>query len=120
VQDYVRFGRQGEEGSPQGRGLLRGTHEFCRDGLSTTNKEGQKLNADWQQLISNYRDVFPEEHPGMPPPRQVELKIELEEGGMCFTVAASDNKPRGPVAFGNCRNLSVFHQRLFSDCGDKL
>jgi hypothetical protein len=24
--------------------------------------------------------VFPEEHPGMPPPRQVELKIELEEG----------------------------------------
>jgi hypothetical protein len=23
-------------------------------GLSTTNKEGQKLNADWQQLISKY------------------------------------------------------------------
>jgi hypothetical protein len=49
-------------------------------GLSTTNKQDQKLNADWQRLISKYQDVFPEEHPGIPPPRQVELKIELEEG----------------------------------------
>jgi hypothetical protein len=48
-------------------------------GLSTTNKQGQKLNAVWQQLISNYQDVFVEEHPGMHPPRQVELQIELEE-----------------------------------------
>jgi hypothetical protein len=38
------------------------------------------LNADWQQLISKYKDVFPEEHPGMSPPLQVELKIELKEG----------------------------------------
>jgi hypothetical protein len=49
-------------------------------GLSTTNKQGQRLNADWQRLISKYQNVLPEEHPGMPPPRQVELKIELEEG----------------------------------------
>jgi hypothetical protein len=48
-------------------------------GLSTTNKQDQKLNADWQQLISKYQDVFPEERPRIPP-RQVELKIELEEG----------------------------------------
>jgi hypothetical protein len=27
-------------------------------GLSTKNKQGQKLNADWQQLISKYQDVF--------------------------------------------------------------
>jgi hypothetical protein len=49
-------------------------------GLSTKNKQDQKLNADWQRLISKYQDVFPEERPGIPPPRQVELKIELEEG----------------------------------------
>jgi hypothetical protein len=49
-------------------------------GMSTTKKKGQKLNADWQRLISKYQNVFPEEHPGTPPPRQVELKIELEEG----------------------------------------
>jgi hypothetical protein len=49
-------------------------------GLSTTNKQDQKLNADWQRLISKCQYVFPEEHPGMRPPRQVELKIELEEG----------------------------------------
>jgi Reverse transcriptase (RNA-dependent DNA polymerase) len=49
-------------------------------GLSSKNKDGQKLNADWQQLIAKYQDVLPEEYPGMSPPRQVELKIELEEG----------------------------------------
>jgi RNase H-like domain found in reverse transcriptase len=49
-------------------------------GLSTTKKQDQKLNVDWQRLISKYQDVFAEEYPGMPPPRQVELKIELEEG----------------------------------------
>jgi Reverse transcriptase (RNA-dependent DNA polymerase)/RNase H-like domain found in reverse transcriptase len=38
------------------------------------------LTADWQRLISKYQDVFPEEHPGMPLPHQVELKIELDEG----------------------------------------
>jgi hypothetical protein len=27
-------------------------------GLSTTNKQGQTMNADWQQLISKYQDVF--------------------------------------------------------------
>jgi hypothetical protein len=49
-------------------------------GLSTTNKQDQELNADWQLLISKYQDVFPDEHPGLPPPRQVAMKIELEEG----------------------------------------
>jgi RNase H-like domain found in reverse transcriptase/Reverse transcriptase (RNA-dependent DNA polymerase) len=49
-------------------------------GLPTTNKQVQMLNAGWQRLISKYQDVFPEEHPGMPLPRQVELKIVLEEG----------------------------------------
>jgi hypothetical protein len=49
-------------------------------GLSTTHKQGQNLNADWQHLISKYQDLFPEEHPRMPPPRQMELKIEVGEG----------------------------------------
>jgi hypothetical protein len=31
-------------------------------------------------LIEKYDDVFPEDHPGMPPRRSVELKIELKEG----------------------------------------
>jgi hypothetical protein len=45
-------------------------------GLSTKNKQDQKLDAHWQRLITEYQDVFPEEHPGMPPPRQVELGID--------------------------------------------
>jgi hypothetical protein len=28
-------------------------------GLSTTNKQDQKLNADWKRLISEYQDMFP-------------------------------------------------------------
>jgi hypothetical protein len=49
-------------------------------GLYTTNEQDQKLKVDWQRLISKYQDVFPEEYRGIPPPRQVELKIKLEEG----------------------------------------
>jgi acetylornithine deacetylase/succinyl-diaminopimelate desuccinylase-like protein len=48
-------------------------------GLSSNNKHDLKLNADWQQVIAKYQDVFPKEYPGMSPPRQVELKIELAE-----------------------------------------
>jgi hypothetical protein len=28
-------------------------------GLSTTNKQDQKLNADWKRLISKHQDMFP-------------------------------------------------------------
>jgi hypothetical protein len=42
------------------------------------------------------------------------------ERGMCFTVAASDKKARGPVVFGICQLLSSFHQRLCTDCGANL
>jgi hypothetical protein len=48
-------------------------------GLSTKNDK-EKLNHEWRALIEKYDDVFPEEHPGMPPRRSVGLKIELKEG----------------------------------------
>jgi hypothetical protein len=48
-------------------------------GLSTKNDK-EKLNHEWRALIEKYDDVFPDEHPGMPPRRSVELKIELKEG----------------------------------------
>jgi hypothetical protein len=48
-------------------------------GLSTNNDK-EKLNHEWRALIEKYGDAFPEEHPGMPPRRNVELKIELKEG----------------------------------------
>jgi hypothetical protein len=57
----------------------------AESGLTTTKRQDEKLNAEWQQLISKYQNVFPEEHPGMPPPRQAELKIELEEGAKPFS-----------------------------------
>jgi hypothetical protein len=48
-------------------------------GLLTKNDK-EKLNHEWRALIEKYDDVFPEAHPGMPPRRSVELKIELKEG----------------------------------------
>jgi hypothetical protein len=48
-------------------------------GRSTKNDK-EKLNNEWRALIEKYDDIFPEEHPGMPPRRNVELRIELKEG----------------------------------------
>jgi hypothetical protein len=48
-------------------------------GLSTKNDK-EKLNNEWRALIEMHNDVFPEEHPGMPPRRNVELKIAVKEG----------------------------------------
>jgi hypothetical protein len=52
-------------------------------GLSTKNDK-EKLNHEWRALIEKNDGVFPEEHPGMPPRRSVELKIELKEGQSRF------------------------------------
>jgi hypothetical protein len=48
-------------------------------GLSTKNDK-EELKKEWRALIEKYDDVIPEEHTGMHPRRNVELKIELKEG----------------------------------------
>jgi hypothetical protein len=47
-------------------------------GMSTKNDK-DKFNNEWQAVIEEYEDGFPEEHPGMPPRRYVELANELRE-----------------------------------------
>jgi hypothetical protein len=58
---------------------INGMKADVQTGLSTKNDK-EKVNHEWRALIEKYDDVFPEEHPSMPPRRNVELKIELKEG----------------------------------------
>jgi hypothetical protein len=48
--------------------------------LLSTKNDKEKLNDAWRALIEKYDEIFQEVHPGMPPRRNVELKIELKEG----------------------------------------
>jgi hypothetical protein len=41
---------------------------------------GPPLSAEWAQLVKEYADVFPDDHPGLLPDRAVQLKINLEPG----------------------------------------
>jgi hypothetical protein len=38
------------------------------------------LKGKWASLLDEYKDVFPDEQPGLPPRRQIELEIQLVEG----------------------------------------
>jgi hypothetical protein len=38
------------------------------------------LSKRWESLLENYKMVFPDEQPGYPPKRSVELGINVEEG----------------------------------------
>jgi predicted aspartyl protease/transposase InsO family protein len=44
--------------------------------------EPASLPQGWDQMIKDYADVFPEEHPGLPPDRSVQLEINLEAGAL--------------------------------------
>jgi hypothetical protein len=40
----------------------------------------EELSPEWDKLVGDFADVFPEEHPGLPPDRAVQLEINLEPG----------------------------------------
>jgi hypothetical protein len=44
--------------------------------------EPASLSPEWDQMIRDYADVFPEEHPGLPPDRSVQLEINLEASAL--------------------------------------
>ncbi|GJS50365.1 putative reverse transcriptase domain-containing protein [Tanacetum coccineum] len=46
-----------------------------------TEKEPSKKQLQDVPVICNFPEVFPDELPGLPPPRQVEFRIELVPGG---------------------------------------
>jgi hypothetical protein len=43
-----------------------------------SDKEEKKVQDI--RVIAEFEDVFPEELPGLPPPRQVEFRIDLQPG----------------------------------------
>ncbi|KAD2223649.1 hypothetical protein E3N88_41621 [Mikania micrantha] len=45
-----------------------------------TDKTEEEKKLEDIPVVCNYPDVFPEELPGLPPPRQVEFRIDLAPG----------------------------------------
>ncbi|GKD36351.1 hypothetical protein Tco_1251860, partial [Tanacetum coccineum] len=45
-----------------------------------TEKEPKEKRLEDVSVIRDFPEVFPDDLPGLPPPRQVELKIELVPG----------------------------------------
>jgi hypothetical protein len=66
--------RIGKEGSPLFLATIRPTSE-----VSTTIGE-EELSPAWKDLVGKFEDVFPDDHPGLPPRRAVQLEIKLEPG----------------------------------------
>jgi hypothetical protein len=48
-------------------------------GESTSTPDAE-LDQSWKSLVGQFADVFPEDHPGLPPKRAVQLEINLEPG----------------------------------------
>ncbi len=57
--------------------------------------EPTSLPPVWDQIIKDYADVFPEEHPGLPPDRSVQLEINLEAGALPVSKPAYRLSPAG-------------------------
>nr|GEW65727.1 putative reverse transcriptase domain-containing protein [Tanacetum cinerariifolium] len=57
--------------------IERGSHLFI---AQVTKKEPTKKQLQDMPVICNFPEVFPDDLPGLPPPRQVEFKIELIPG----------------------------------------
>jgi hypothetical protein len=64
----------GKEGSPLFLATIRPTSE-----VATTCDE-DKLSPAWKDLVGKFEDVFPDDHPGLPPRRAAQLEIKLEPG----------------------------------------
>nr|GEV65877.1 putative reverse transcriptase domain-containing protein [Tanacetum cinerariifolium] len=71
----------------------------------TEKKSKEKLLED-VPIICNFPEVFPEEFPGLPPPSQVEFRIDLVPGAVPF-----ERAPYG-LAPSEMRDLSVQLQEL--------
>nr|GEU91958.1 retrotransposable element Tf2 [Tanacetum cinerariifolium] len=57
--------------------IERGCHLFME---YVTEKKSKEKRLEDMHVIRNFLEVFPEEFPGLPPPRQVEFRIDLVHG----------------------------------------
>ncbi|GKA25571.1 putative reverse transcriptase domain-containing protein, partial [Tanacetum coccineum] len=57
--------------------IERGCHLFL---AHVTEKESKEKRLEDVPIIHDFLEVFPEEFPGLPPPRQVEFRIDLVSG----------------------------------------
>nr|GEY01822.1 reverse transcriptase domain-containing protein [Tanacetum cinerariifolium] len=70
-----------------------------------TKKEPKEKHLEEVQVIQNFPEVFPDDLPGMPPPRQVEFRIELskeEHGEHLKTILELLKKEKLYAKFSKC------------------
>ncbi|KAA0033145.1 DNA/RNA polymerases superfamily protein [Cucumis melo var. makuwa] len=60
-----------------GKVLSQGTWSILANVLDTREPE---ISLSFEQVVREYPDVFPNELPGLPPPREIDFAIELELG----------------------------------------
>jgi hypothetical protein len=61
-----------KDGGPLYLATIRPTSE------AVTTPESSELSPTWKKLVGQFDDVFPEDHPGLPPKRAVQVEINLE------------------------------------------
>ncbi|GKC04957.1 putative reverse transcriptase domain-containing protein [Tanacetum coccineum] len=83
--------------------IERGCHLFL---AHVTEKKSKEKRLEDVHVIRNFPEVFPEELPGLPPPRQVEFQIDLVPG------AAPIARAPYRLAPSEMRELSVQLQEL--------
>jgi hypothetical protein len=93
----------GKEGSPSFLATLRPTSE-----VATTIDE-EELSPAWKDLVGKFEDVFPDDHPGLPPRRAVQLEIKLEPG---TTPASKATYRLSPAEMDELKaQLAVFREK---------
>jgi hypothetical protein len=79
----------GKGGGPLYLATIRST---SGEATSLTDKD-KELCPSWKKLVGQFDDVFPDDHPGLPPKRSVQLEINLEPGVTPSSKAANRLSP---------------------------
>jgi hypothetical protein len=77
----------GKDGGPLYLATIRPTSE------TVITPKPSELSPTWEKLVGQFDDVFPEDHPGLPPKRAVQLEINLEPGVTPASKAVSRLSP---------------------------
>lgn len=62
---------------------------------SLTMEETDRMELGLPHIVCEYEDVFPEELPGLPPPREMDFTIELQPGTAPISMAPYQMAPAG-------------------------
>nr|GEW31712.1 putative reverse transcriptase domain-containing protein [Tanacetum cinerariifolium] len=89
--------------------IERGSQLFI---AQVTEKEPAKKQLQDVPVICNFPEVFPDDLPGLPPPRQVEFKIELIPSATPVEAIQNWSEPTTPIEVRKLLGLAGYYQRF--------